>query len=606
MRSSRRFGVAFLFTVGIGLGGCSGGGAPATCATGMQCPATSRCIESACVGNTAPTARFAAPAAPIEAFELVSLDGSDSSDPDEGDAITSFAWTARALTASCEPPVIAGTGATAQLRFGCAGRYAIELVVTDQLAAQGEPRTVEIEVAEPSAPSRVQVSPDSAVDHSCSGDPTLCRSATVSLWATAPDLTGVAFRWTVQAPPGRPLGQDRRAVFLPGPDVDATSFSIESDGGAISGDWVLRVEARDAVGVVGAATTRVSVRNRDPIVTGTALASYPHVFEGVSARFVSVGMVPFSVVDPDGDPLEPVHATFRHLADRGGSFDGVVAAGEVTFRIEVPYATPEDALGLIGGPGLQRTVELFVRDVNDGTGTASFAIEVGNTPPAPVGTAATLTVPHTFDPLTQRYVASVSLPSWADPEGDPLFVVSAGPAPCDSVQLFGANPVVECSVAYEGTPAVGAIAGARSVQVVLADPWAAGAEPPSYTLNILNRPPSLEPVPTPSSITCTRTSCCDYEAELRLCLAYNTYVSAIEITAAPVVSDPDGDPVLVTAKSTSGGSVTPAARTCLPGECGTFAFSERVAVWCGSSPGSGALAGWDGLAMYTVSVLRCP
>ena len=156
------------------LAACSGGAgrAPLDCDTDADCPTASRCIRSACVANAAPLAAISAPAA-AEAYALVTLDGSGSSDPDDGDGAVAFAWTVSAIDAPCEPPVVAGTGPLARIRFGCAGRHAVQLVVTDRMGARSAPALQEVAVVPATGGSLLTVGPDVVTGH---GAPA-CRSA---------------------------------------------------------------------------------------------------------------------------------------------------------------------------------------------------------------------------------------------------------------------------------------------------------------------------------------------------------------------------------------------------------------------------------------------
>ncbi|HEY6098133.1 MAG TPA: hypothetical protein VIW03_01795, partial [Anaeromyxobacter sp.] len=313
-------------------------------------------MSGTCVANAPPSARIALPPGALEASSLLSFDGSASADPDTGDAIASHAWVFRALAAGCAAPVVSGGGAVAYVRFACPGSYAVDLTVVDQLGATGS-TTREFQVAPYSGPPLLVIGPDVSVAHACAAAPRLCTpSGAVALSAT-PTLdapTNLTFQWAAEPPPGQSLDAHRRVTFAPGADASSPTVSIETDGQAISGDWIFRVEARDPVGVVASGAIRVSVGNSPPVLTKT-IPIPDHAFDG--AQFTSTGDVPFTVTDPDGDDLVGRTVEWHHVGDGpAGTFTGTVLDGpsRVTFSIVVPYATRSDAGYLIGAPALER------------------------------------------------------------------------------------------------------------------------------------------------------------------------------------------------------------------------------------------------------------
>ncbi len=544
----------------LALAACSSGAEPAGCRSDDQCPAASRCQSGVCVADGRPVAAIR-PLEAVEAFALVQIDGSESHDPDRGDAIVEHDWTVRAVTARCAPPAVAGTAAIALVRFGCTGRYEVSLAVRDALGVASEPRTIEVDVAPSKQAPVVVAGPDVSTDHVCSGAPLVCRPVDPVVLSASTAITGLALRWSVEPPLDRPLEDGtRRVELLPGTDAAATRVSIETDGTAISGDWIFRVEASDAYGVVGAGYTRVSVRNRPPVVVALAPAPFPHAFDAAGARFTSSGEIGWAAVDPDGDPIE-LGATWRHVGDGGATFDGELASSTVTFSVEVPYAAPTDALLLRGGPDLARTIELVARDPNRGEGRTGIPVEIGNRPPQPAGGVIDTRVPHAFDAPRARYVATVQLGAWVDPDGDPL---SAGPgtAPCEAVSVVDGLASAECSVPYVGVPAVNRIAGHRDLAVPVRDPWSFAASIPVYGVEILNSPPSLTRVADPGTVCST------------MIFDFVYAVSAVEFTVSPIAIDPDGDPLLVTPVPAWGGSATPERAICTTPECAPFHFVQ--------------------------------
>ena len=378
------------------------------------------------------------------------------------------------------------------MRFGCPGRYEISLAVRDQLGVESPPAVAEVNVLPASGQASVAAGPDVATEHVCGGRPLLCRTADHVDLAAAAD-PGLALRWSVEAPLDRPLDGTRRVRFSD-PGAPETRAFIETDGVSISGDWIFRVEARDAYGVVGAAYTRVSVRNRAPVVSIVAAGPFPHVFDAARSVFASSGSFAWSAVDPDGDPLS-VSATWRHLGDGGATFDGEVEPGTVSFLVEVPYEEPGDALRLRGGADLLRRIEVDARDVNRGEGRGATDVAIGNRPPVPAGGVVDLRVPHVFDRERSRYVATLRGGTWIDPDGDPMSG-GAGAAPCETITVAGGEARVECAVPFDGIPALDQLVGFRTFSIPVRDPWDLASGVPVHTVG----DPELAPDPDPHRV----------------------------------------------------------------------------------------------------------
>jgi hypothetical protein len=560
------------FLLPVLLAACSSALEPTACHSDEACPAGSRCRGDVCVADSPPVASIRRPGT-LEAFALVELDGSPTRDPDGPDDVAEHRWSVRAVTAPCAAPSVAGRTPVARVRFGCSGRYEVSLTAVDRAGVESEPETLEVDVQPSSRPPTVLAGADLASEHLCEGEPLACRAiAPLALSSTGP--AGAALRWTVEPPLDRPLDGTRRVTFDPAPDHPAPAVSIETDGTAISGDWIFRVEARDEYGPVGAAYTRVSVTNRAPIVVAAAPESVPHAFDAGRSRFVASGEVALAAVDPDGDSLE-VAGVLRHVGDGASSFAGELLEDRVIFSIEVPYQAPEDALHLIGGPELARTVEIVAVDVNRVAARAAVPIVVANRPPAPVGAPAPVRAPHRFDAGAARYVAAAELGSWTDADGDPLWAAPAA-APCADVSVVDGIARVECSVAYEGVPAVDRIAGSHLVALRVRDPWVEG---PAFvqTVEVLNTPPRLAVAVDPPTVTAYRYATAGI-GNVEICDdgRVSARVYDPSFTATPSVLDPDGDPVLL-APSTSPlawtSSASPASALCAGPSCVSFAFS---------------------------------
>lgn len=541
---------------------------PATgCRTDAQCAADARCTSGVCTADTRPTAAVR-PVAAVEEFALVRLDGTASADPD-GD-LAEHEWTVRSVDARCAPPEVSGRTAEALVRFGCPGRYEVTLTVKDTLGIASEPAHTDVIVSPSSGAPIVLAGPDLATDHLCSGSAGALRCrATEQVHLVSEAAPGVTLRWTVLPPAERPLDEHRRVTFLPTPYAAAPVAEIVTDGTAISGDWIFRVEATDAYGVIGAAHTRVSVRNRPPIVTFSPAGPFEHAFDPARSVFTAQGAVGWSVVDLDGDPVS-VEPLWRHVGDGdAGLFDGELGATTATFSVEVPYAAPEDALRLRGGADLLRRIELSAVDSNRALGLGVFDVEIGNRPPVPAGGTFDTVVPHRFDAQRSQYVASLRAGTFVDPDGDPLVDSSGGPAPCGAIHVHGNDVTVECAVAYEGVPAVERLAGVRSIPVAVRDPWDAATAVPVRTVTIQNAAPVLSGAPVPATRCVTSFS-------TRSISGTTTYFEEHPVTfdVQPGVTDPDGDPIQLRAVPVPGGSVNPSGAVCTAPECVPFRFFE--------------------------------
>lgn len=295
----------------LALAGCGGAGSatPTGCGDQPACGELARCIEQSCVDDAAPTAVLAAPADP-RALVLLQFDGSASSDPDAslGDLVQTFRWTFSSLDGACAEPVVAGTEARASVRFGCAGRFGVQLVVADRLGMESPPATAEVVVSPFAGTSLVRAGPDQAVDHRCAGSPLVCTTEgspalTASLDPGAAPVGEVSYHWSVD----NPLDAHRRVAFQPSADVRDPTVRIEVDGTGVVDDWIFRVSARDAAGPLGEAATRISVRNRPPaLAAALAATSVDHAFAG---GLYTASASASRWQDPDGDPLSPAGIT---------------------------------------------------------------------------------------------------------------------------------------------------------------------------------------------------------------------------------------------------------------------------------------------------------
>ncbi|MFT3913202.1 MAG: hypothetical protein QM704_03650 [Anaeromyxobacteraceae bacterium] len=566
----------------LALAGCSGRDGARTCKGPSDCPADARCRADVCVTNSAPVAAIAPLASPATEFELLTLSGEGSGDPDApDDAIASYRWTVAAKAAPCEAPVIAGTLATAKVRFGCAGSYEVSLVAVDGMGAESAPATLGVDVGASSGTRLVSAGSDTATGHRCDGDPLLChysKSETMPLQATGPG--SASYHWTAQPPPGLDLVPGRRVFFLPNANVATPAVRIETDGLAMSGDWVFRVEASDEFGVVGADSTRISIGNQVPVVSGL-LGPVPHTFSSATQAFEARGDFQVTVTDPDGDPVTRAVTTHQLNAGAGATFTASEAAGKVTYQVKVPFAGMSSGMSLIGAPGLARDVELTATDVNGASAKGHWDLVVTNRPPVRDDKfVADTVVEHTFSAAQQAYLATAHVSSWADPDGDPLEAVpGVVSGPCSRVALVGALMTATCSVPYTGVPAAALIAGTWPVQHSARDPWeTASTSAPEVT--VLDHAPTLVPATFSTATTCTLTPiCCDFD--VGGCIARERTFAAMTLGSGGTwLTDPDGDPMLVTFSAGSA-SAAPGSLLCTGADC-VATFSAPIQTTCGA------------------------
>jgi PKD domain len=591
MPSSSRSGflfVALAVALVAGAAGCTSPSAPPkSCQSSAECSADARCTGGTCVTNSPPVARVAVPASPVEANLVFSFDGSASADPDPGDSIVSNAWSFRSVSAPCDPPVVAGSGQVATVRFTCAGRYAVDLTVTDQMSAQGIV-SKEFDVVPYSGPALLTIGPDVSIGHACTTGPAHCTpTGPVALSATpTPDAPAdIVLGWAVEPPAGLVLDANRRVTFTPGADATAPTVLIETDGQAISGDWIFRVEARDAYGVVASGAIRVSIGNRPPVLTKNIPAPN-HAFDG--AAFTSTGEVTFTVTDPDGDDLVGRTVEWHHVGDGpSGSFTGNVVDGpsRVSFSIVVPFTTRSDAQYLIGGAGLERSIRFSISDVNGAVVTDVWPIVVGNRPPRLVGGQVSLSVDHKYDAGAVAYQAVAGLSTWSDPDGDPLWQVpgsSTGDPQCPQLDVIAGVSTVSCSLAYTGTPAVANFAGTHVVAQRVQDPWTEALSANTVSFTILNRAPTITQTVVPLQHSgCTSGACCrfviDPESHQLVC---DALFMSCDGGGSAVISgwwqDADGDPLTVTLTHDT-------TKVCMPSSCSMTVTLGAIVNECGAT-----------------------
>jgi len=575
---------------------------PRGCAADAECGAGAFCREGTCAASQAPVARVTAPAGPLLSHSRLPFDGRGSSDPDPGDGVAAYAWSARAAGAACEPARATGTGPGFELLVSCSGAFEVSLEVSDSHGLRSAPAVLPVEVSlHPSPPSATVAGP-TALQHRCSGTPLLCTAVdgaggnTFALVAAAASPAGDAFTWRWSARPPAALSASARVAFSPA-DSPTPSVAIETDGTAIAGDYLLAVEATDALGFVASAEVTVTVGNRPPEArtAGTTLF-LPHSYDPSRALFLAHGqLAAFEVVDPDGDPVATSYAAQEAgLASPSMAVtaDGTAAAIDVA----VPAGEPASLIG----PEVRRTLLFRADDGNGGTAEVSWPVEVLNRPPRMGSAVLYGAAGHTFDPVARRYLAEVQVTTYVDDDGDPLTLAATGTGACGEFSLSGGALRVHCSLAYLGALPAQPIGGAYLVEATLSDPWSAVGPRTGHAV-VTNRPPVAGALSLPAATCCSR-SCTEWEwdpeARVNRCLNWVTSCTG-NAGSGLVPSDPDGDPLLLSYGASGSYSVAPSSHLCLPGSCSPATITASGA--CGTEAGSVFATVSDGMATASAS-----
>jgi len=526
-----------------------------SCAVPADCGPGAHCLDGACQVSAPPTADFTPPAG-LTTNRAVSMT-STSRDPDPGGAVTGWSWAITRGSAACDADVDVGDGATLQAVFWCPGTYEISLVVRDDTGLESDPvlRTVMV-AALPGAPT-VTAGPPSAVDHRCSGAPLRCELVQpVALAASAQAPLGGPLDWQWTAVPPNPSRAGATARFSPSPAVSAAWLALETDGGAISGAWQLRVRVTDGAGNLGQAIQLVTVGDHPPTIDAAAVA-LDHSYAAGTYRTAGAFSVPVS--DPDGDPLQ-VSLTLLEPAGSGCSGGlGALTGGSGHLTLTCP-----------GPAGLQasgRALEVSVTDSNGATASSQVPVQVRNRLPvirrAARVASGDLSLNHTVGPCPtgtgQCFLVSDDSPFEVDdPDGDPVSGLTLVPGvEASRTSSFGEVTSGPSGPRFLfGTPVnlpgeFRAIDGTSGfwLTATASDPFGASVPAEPLAVRILNRAPVLKAAV--GAVTAGH--------------HYNASTSGyLAGTALAAFEDPDGDP-LVDAGSQG------------DEECATFTFSGGVA-----------------------------
>lgn len=590
MFAARHAGLATALAVAFATACGASGTGPRPCLSNADCSADAYCLDRVCRADAAPVAVIAAPAT-LATHTLIVFDGSASTDPDPGDAIASWSWSISPATATCNAATAAGAGPKLETVFTCPGTFRVELVARDGFGVASVPARLTVSVTPTAEPPAVAVGPDVSLDHRCEGVPLLCSprdsigGSTIPLSAVGSSPVGgsIAYRWSFQLPAelaGKPAP---RVTFSPSASVASPTVLIETDGTSISGKYPFVVEATDSRGLVAAAIQYATVGNKPPAVSGGGTVTVPHSYAAGSHAFTAGGTTPaLAVADPDGDPTTPIGFSWNHSGDGTSYFAGTDQGDHATFTITVPFNAPADAAYLIGGLGLSRTVTYAAVDVNGAQGSATWDVVVDNRPPRVATAVATASVPHRFDAATSRYLASATLSTYVDDDGDPIEPVpGTGDGVCSTLSLAGQTLKVDCSLPFAGFAIANQIAGPHPLAVQVRDPWAPSA-PATPVVTIQNRPPRMASASYALPGTCTLVSsmCCEYDpGPPVVCIVRATGFDAVTSLVPPNVADDDGDPVQLAFAGDACASASASPPVCVPSQC-----PQLVLQLCGKPP----------------------
>ncbi|MGB8929656.1 MAG: hypothetical protein WCC48_00235 [Anaeromyxobacteraceae bacterium] len=323
----------------------------------------------------------------------------------------------------------------------------------------------------------------------------------------------------------------------------------------------------DRNGGTATAQLPLTIANRAPIVVAAAAAAgsplavdhrvEPCILAAGGACFVSDGTDPFTVSDPDGDPLGEYELSATVGVDRPSSI-GIVSLDGVTrrFRFETPTTSPLEFRSATGASGFLLTAS--VKDPWGVTGSASIPLAIGNRAPIVKEAVTQVSVFHAYDAAARRYAATASGSLFEDPDGDPLLPSAGAGSACSSVTLDAGRAVIGCARPWDyalgGVPPLGEFATNHFAAISASDGWATAEATTAVT--ILDRPATIAvPVTTIESCECAP--------------GIGTWKYRLDTTAVrlpALLADPDGDPACVSLNLLSFQSHASSV-TCLPGWC---------------------------------------
>ncbi len=399
-------------------------------------------------------------------------------------------------------------------------------------------------------------------------------------------------------PDGDPLLVE--AALAPAP---AASCSEEATADAAAGTVHVRVACTEPAELIGAVPRTLSVtiadvngaavtvtgplpiENRPPEIAldpayGGVLA-LPHRVEAcqlaaATACFVADGDYPFVVTDPDGDPLgEPTFGATQDATQTSSAATSLVVGGVRRFRLETPTSRPLEFRSAAGSTGFRLTASAL--DPFGAQGLQGVGPAILNQRPIVKEAVSSASVPHVYDALAGRYVATAPGPLFEDPDGDPLIPAVTTSGACNAATLDAGRATVGCSLAWNlgsgGVPPLDAFLASFPVTVAASDGWESAGSPVAITL--LDQPPSV-------AVVTTKIESCACISGVWGTFGYDIHV--------PIrLADADGDPAELTVTPPIWGLEQPPG-TILPG-----AISVGVNAGVAACP--------DGGCVFTVTVM---
>jgi hypothetical protein len=326
----------------------------------------------------------------------------------------------------------------------------------------------------------------------------------------------------------------------------------------------LAVTIEDPNGGALAVEAPLLIENQAPVVSlavGAPLLGDHHVAPCILAAgpscFVADGPDPFTVHDPDGDPLAEYQLVATVAAARTSSKGIVSPDGETRrFRFETPATLPLEFRSASGASGF--SLSASVADPWTTAGAVA-SLTIANRPPIVKEAVPAVSVPHAYDAAARRYVATASGARFEDPDGDPLRPSAVAFSNCNHVRLDAGRAVIDCWLSWDytlgGLPPLQDFATVNYSSASASDGWASVAA--TTLITILDRPATVSvSVTSVESCACTWASPCWK-------LAYTSKGVRVPV----LLADPDGDPSQVSITAHGGASTPAAPVTCLPGWC---------------------------------------
>ena len=378
-------------------------------------------------------------------------------------------------------------------------------------------------------------------------------------------------------PDGDPLAV---AALVPSAPAPGCIETFEPGVGATVG---VHVSCLDAASLIGATPRTLAVTivdpnggafdveaplligNQAPVVSLAAGAPLrldhrvaPCILAAGPACFLADGPDPFTVHDPDGDPLAEYELVATVAAGRPSSKGIVTPDGETRrFRFETPATLPLEFRSASGASGF--SLSASVADPWTKAGAVA-ALTIANRPPIVKEAVPAVSVPHAYDAVARRYVATASGALFEDPDGDPMQATAATYDNCHTVTLDGGRAVIGCALGWDytlgGLPPLFDFARSNPSSISVSDGWASVLA--STQITVLDRPATVTAPPTAvESCACVYGSPC-----------WKNALTMTGVRVPVLLDDPDGDPAQVSLGVGSSQPVPqPPPVTCVPGWC---------------------------------------